>query len=346
MEPTVISAIDLKSASLVFAVHSVFAGAAIILNLVLMTSWTPATLVVYHRFCARWRWWSLLTKLKKVALGPRNRRKQHQLQEGGPSVPVDQNLGGSPTQQSPDPDCCGPPPILHLLGGRPRSSGSCPRCLWLKARNFWSNFHRKDSGGNVSDASDLLQIRRSCSSNGSAVAMRGSAESSGFYPHQGPWQQLPLAAQGRNGKYGFYCGAGEVDLGKVTEEGPPVASGLGASLSGSNWGQNYLAHLRDLAGKAKKRCCSAVRTVGPSNGEVSLRSSEGSEGFEVWQLGSVIVDVVIVRLKLAWFLALGSLSVAAAIVVFYSPGLALPDKEEFQLFTKDHPFERLLPKSY
>ncbi|XP_069177966.1 protein dispatched isoform X2 [Procambarus clarkii] len=49
---------------------------------------------------------------------------------------------------------------------------------------------------------------------------------------------------------------------------------------------------------------------------------------------------VIVKPRHLWVLLLGSLAACSAVVVFYFPGLKLPDSQEFQLFSRDHVFEQ------
>ncbi|KAG7174801.1 protein dispatched homolog 1-like isoform X2 [Homarus americanus] len=49
---------------------------------------------------------------------------------------------------------------------------------------------------------------------------------------------------------------------------------------------------------------------------------------------------VIVKPRYLWILLLGSVAAYSAVVVFYFPGLKLPDSQEFQLFSRDHVFEQ------
>ncbi|KAG0713160.1 Protein dispatched 1 [Chionoecetes opilio] len=53
-----------------------------------------------------------------------------------------------------------------------------------------------------------------------------------------------------------------------------------------------------------------------------------------------VLPWVVVKLRYLWVVALGSLAVCSALVVFYYPGLQLPDSQEFQLFSRDHVFEQ------
>lgn len=53
-----------------------------------------------------------------------------------------------------------------------------------------------------------------------------------------------------------------------------------------------------------------------------------------------ILPYLIIKPRLLWIIALGGSAAAAAVIVFYLPGLRLPDKEEFQLFKASHFFER------
>ena len=47
----------------------------------------------------------------------------------------------------------------------------------------------------------------------------------------------------------------------------------------------------------------------------------------------------VIKSRFVFIALFGSFAVGAMIVVFYYPGLKLPDKEQFQLFTANHPFE-------
>lgn len=47
----------------------------------------------------------------------------------------------------------------------------------------------------------------------------------------------------------------------------------------------------------------------------------------------------ILKARYIFLVLFGGLSIGAIVVVFYYPGLKLPDKEQFQLFTASHPFE-------
>ena len=47
----------------------------------------------------------------------------------------------------------------------------------------------------------------------------------------------------------------------------------------------------------------------------------------------------ILKARYIFIVLFGALSIGAILVVFYYPGLKLPDKEQFQLFTASHPFE-------
>ncbi|XP_063596522.1 protein dispatched-like [Penaeus indicus] len=49
---------------------------------------------------------------------------------------------------------------------------------------------------------------------------------------------------------------------------------------------------------------------------------------------------VVVKPRYLWVLLLGTLSACSAVVVFYFPGLKLPDSQDFQLFSRDHVFEQ------
>ena len=49
---------------------------------------------------------------------------------------------------------------------------------------------------------------------------------------------------------------------------------------------------------------------------------------------------VVIQLKYIWIAFLGISVVASAIVIFYEPGLRLPEQEQFQLFKRDHVFEK------
>ena len=53
-----------------------------------------------------------------------------------------------------------------------------------------------------------------------------------------------------------------------------------------------------------------------------------------------ILPYMIVRPRLIWISLLGGLFVASAVVLFYFPGLQLPENNDLQLFTADHPFEK------
>ncbi|XP_063887367.1 protein dispatched-like [Scylla paramamosain] len=53
-----------------------------------------------------------------------------------------------------------------------------------------------------------------------------------------------------------------------------------------------------------------------------------------------VLPWVVIKLRYLWVVILGSLAVCSALVVFYYPGLQLPDSQEFQLFSRDHVFEQ------
>ena len=55
-----------------------------------------------------------------------------------------------------------------------------------------------------------------------------------------------------------------------------------------------------------------------------------------------ILPCIVVKLRYFWIVLLGSLAIAAGVAVFYYPQLKLPDTREFQLFSSDHLFERLI----
>ena len=59
-----------------------------------------------------------------------------------------------------------------------------------------------------------------------------------------------------------------------------------------------------------------------------------------FSLFDTLLPRFIIKPRLFWITALGSLAAAAAFIIFYFPGLRLPDKEEFQLFKANHIFER------
>ena len=49
---------------------------------------------------------------------------------------------------------------------------------------------------------------------------------------------------------------------------------------------------------------------------------------------------MVLRAKWVWIVGLGSLILISTVAIFYYPGLQLPNQEHFQLFTKDHVFEK------
>lgn len=49
---------------------------------------------------------------------------------------------------------------------------------------------------------------------------------------------------------------------------------------------------------------------------------------------------VVVKPRHLWVLLFGTLAACSAVVVFYFPGLKLPDSQEFQLFSREHVFEQ------
>ena len=53
-----------------------------------------------------------------------------------------------------------------------------------------------------------------------------------------------------------------------------------------------------------------------------------------------VLPWVVIKLRYLWVVLLGSLAVGSALIVFYYPGLQLPDSQEFQLFSRDHMFEQ------
>lgn len=53
-----------------------------------------------------------------------------------------------------------------------------------------------------------------------------------------------------------------------------------------------------------------------------------------------VLPWVVVKPRYLWVVVLGGLAVCSALVVFYHPGLQLPDSQEFQLFARDHLFEQ------
>ena len=53
-----------------------------------------------------------------------------------------------------------------------------------------------------------------------------------------------------------------------------------------------------------------------------------------------ILPYIIVRPRLVWISLLGCVVVSSAVVLFYFPGLELPENNELQLLTSDHPFEK------
>lgn len=65
---------------------------------------------------------------------------------------------------------------------------------------------------------------------------------------------------------------------------------------------------------------------------------------EFWEDIRVILNRFIItcvsRLHLMFVLVLGAIGVGSLVVVFYSPGLQLPDSKQFQLFQTSHPFEQ------
>ncbi|XP_075970868.1 RND transporter family member dispatched [Anticarsia gemmatalis] len=65
---------------------------------------------------------------------------------------------------------------------------------------------------------------------------------------------------------------------------------------------------------------------------------------EFWDDIRVILNRFIItcvtRLHIMFVMVLGAIGIASIIVVFYSPGLQLPDSKQFQLFQTSHPFEQ------
>ncbi|XP_015182400.1 PREDICTED: protein dispatched isoform X2 [Polistes dominula] len=55
---------------------------------------------------------------------------------------------------------------------------------------------------------------------------------------------------------------------------------------------------------------------------------------------STFLTKIAIGLRWFWLLSLGALATACCIVVFYNPGLQLPDTPDFQLFESSHPFEQ------
>ncbi|KAB7497321.1 Protein dispatched-like protein 1 [Armadillidium nasatum] len=53
-----------------------------------------------------------------------------------------------------------------------------------------------------------------------------------------------------------------------------------------------------------------------------------------------VLPWIIVKPRHFWIIVLGSLAFCSAFVVFYYPGLRLPDSQDFQLFDRTHPFEQ------
>ncbi|XP_066965917.1 protein dispatched [Macrobrachium rosenbergii] len=53
-----------------------------------------------------------------------------------------------------------------------------------------------------------------------------------------------------------------------------------------------------------------------------------------------ILPLIIVKPRYFWILLFGALAVCSSLVVFYYPGLKLPDSQDFQLFSRDHFFEQ------
>lgn len=65
---------------------------------------------------------------------------------------------------------------------------------------------------------------------------------------------------------------------------------------------------------------------------------------ELWEDIRVVMNRFIItcvtRLHIMFVIVLGAIGIASIIIVFYSPGLQLPDSKQFQLFQSSHPFEQ------
>ena len=53
-----------------------------------------------------------------------------------------------------------------------------------------------------------------------------------------------------------------------------------------------------------------------------------------------VLPCIVIKPKIIWILLFGTVALGGGFVVFYEPGLRLPDSREFQLFDRDHPFEQ------
>jgi hypothetical protein len=61
---------------------------------------------------------------------------------------------------------------------------------------------------------------------------------------------------------------------------------------------------------------------------------------QIWRkFFRILLPRFIVKARFVFIVIFGAISIGAALIVFYYPGLKLPDKEQFQLFTASHPFE-------
>lgn len=65
---------------------------------------------------------------------------------------------------------------------------------------------------------------------------------------------------------------------------------------------------------------------------------------EFWEDIRVILNRFIItsvtRLNIMFVIVLGAIGIGSIVIVFYSPGLQLPDSKQFQLFQTSHPFEQ------
>lgn len=65
---------------------------------------------------------------------------------------------------------------------------------------------------------------------------------------------------------------------------------------------------------------------------------------EFWEDIRVLLNRFIItcvtRLHIIFVMVLGAVGIASIVVVFYSPGLQLPDSKQFQIFQSSHPFEQ------
>ena len=107
-------------------------------------------------------------------------------------------------------------------------------------------------------------------------------------------------------------------------------------------------------------CCCCLRSAEAANPNsiTDADSVDGMEHLEACQIGRIICKFraksirstrvffdsilpgVIVKPRLLWLITLGGLFLLSIVAIFYSPGLKLPDTEQFQLFTHNHIFER------